>query len=123
VLAHETPRLRRPRRSTVVAAGIATAVGLAAALTLPIVHDERSTSASVDLRGQLQQIADAQDSWHAAHGEYSTSLEALGLGEPAGDVAIVRADDATFCAGGYDSGTRTSVFYTPADGFSSRACP
>lgn len=118
---HDAPP-RRPHRLTVAVAGIVTAVGLATAVTLPIVLNDRSSSASDDLRGQLQQIATAQDSWHDQHGTYSTSLEALGVGEPAGDVAIVRADDASFCVGGYDIGTQTSVFYTPSAGFTSNAC-
>ncbi|WP_432564879.1 hypothetical protein [Kineococcus sp. SYSU DK003] len=119
--AQEPPR--RARRAGVVLAGVVTAAGLATAVTLALVLDDRADRAADDLRGRLQLVADAQTSWHAEHGEYSLSLADLGVGESSGDLAIVSAGADAFCAGAYDGRTDTALFFSPAGGFSGEACP
>ncbi|WP_380156677.1 hypothetical protein [Kineococcus sp. R86509] len=113
---------RRPHRAVVVGAGMLIVLGLASAVTLPVVLEDRASSAATDLREQLQQVATAQDAWRAAHGGYTTQLADLGLAERDDDLAIVQADAGSFCVGAYDPGTRSAVFFSPADGFSSAAC-
>ena len=116
------PATKRSRRLVVVGVGVLTALGLGAALTLPVVLDGRHSSATTTMRAQLHDVATAQSAWKADHGTYTTRLEDLGLEQSGGDLAIVSADEGGFCAGAYDPGTRATVFYSPADGFSDEAC-
>ncbi|WP_328295907.1 hypothetical protein OG218_24970 [Kineococcus sp. NBC_00420] len=113
---------RRPHRAAVVGAGVLIVLGLASAVTLPVVLKDRASSAATSLREQLQQVASAQSVWKTAHGSYTTQLSDLRMREPDGDLAIVRADDSGFCAGAFDEETRTALFYSAAAGFSSTAC-
>ena len=113
---------RRPHRVVVVGVGVLLVLGLASAVTLPVVLDHRASSAATDLHGQLQEVATAQDAWRAAHGGYTTQLADLGLAERDDDLAIVQADEGSFCVGAYDPGTQSAVFYSPDRGFSSTTC-
>lgn len=113
---------RRPHRAVVVGAGVLLVLGLASAVTLPVVLEDRASRAATDLREQLQQVATAQDAWRAAHGDYTTQLADLGLAGRDDDLAIVQADAGSFCVGAYDPGTESAVFYSPARGFSGTTC-
>ncbi|MEZ0163688.1 hypothetical protein AB2L27_02780 [Kineococcus sp. LSe6-4] len=111
-----------PRRAVAVTAGVVTAVALAAAVAFPVVLDGRRSSAAQDLRTDLQRVATAQAAWKDRHGGYSTSLPELGVPAARTDVAIVSAGPDAFCAGAYDDGTRTALFYSSAQGFTATAC-
>lgn len=106
---------KRPHRAVVAGVALLTVLGLATAVTLPIILDDRHSSATTTMRAQLTQIAIAQDVWKAEHGTYTTRLDDLRLVESDGDLAIVHADAAGFCVGAYDSGTNSVLFYS-ADG-------
>lgn len=105
-----------------MAVGGLTALGLAVAVALPIVVDDRRSSAAQDLHTDLQRVATAQAAWKDAHGSYSTSLDDLRVPAARTDVAIVSAGADAFCAGAYDESTRTALFYSSADSWSSRPC-
>ena len=113
---------RRPHRAVVVGAGLLTVLGLAGAVTVAVVREDRESTAAGDLRGRLQQVATAQDGWRASHGSYTARLSDLRVSEREEDLAIVRADATGFCVGAYDSGTRTVAFYSPDGGFSATSC-
>ena len=113
----------RPRRAVVAGAGLLVLVGLAGATGPPRLGGDRDAEAARALRAQVQQVARAQDAWMRAHGTYTTQLGDLGLGEGPGEVAIVRADARSWCAGAYDGRTRTSLFYAVPGGLSATACP
>jgi hypothetical protein len=102
--------------------GGVTALGLAVAVALPIVIDDRRSSVAQDLHTDLQQVATAQTAWRDAHGSYSTSLHDLRVPTARTDVAIVSAGPDAFCAGAYDDDTRTTLFYSTGTSFSSRPC-
>ncbi|GAA0289717.1 hypothetical protein [Kineococcus aurantiacus] len=112
--------VRRPRRARGTLVGAAVTLAVVAALTT--VLDDRSASATEDLRGDLREVAAAQTRWRAGHGSYSTSLEELGVTPGRGDLAIVSAGADGFCAGAYDRRSRTALFYAPATGLTDRAC-
>lgn len=112
----------RPHRAVVVGVGLLTVLGLATAVTLPVVLDDRGTTAATAMRGRLEQVAAAQDAWRTEHGTYTTRLADLGLADREGDVAIVQADEDSFCVGAYDGRTRTSLFYSVPGSLSTGAC-
>ncbi|GAB3466611.1 hypothetical protein AB1207_18200 [Kineococcus endophyticus] len=121
-MSRTAPTPQGPRRAVVVAVGGVTALGLAVAVALPIVVDGRRSSAAQDLHADLQRVATAQAAWKDEHGTYSTSLHDLAVPTARTDVAIVSAGADAFCAGAYDESTRTALFYSSDDSWSTHPC-
>ncbi|WP_432540378.1 hypothetical protein [Kineococcus sp. SYSU DK002] len=110
---------RRPRRVAALGAGLAAVLAL---LAVPAARDARADHATDRLREQLGRVVAAEAAFAEAHGSFSASLDELGVTGARAELAIVSAGPDGYCAGAYDGRTRTALFYSPAGGFSPRAC-
>lgn len=116
------PAARRAHPAVAVAVGVALLATLAGSVTLPVLLGSRTAQAGTTLRAELTDVDVAQQQYRDRHGGYADDLAALAL--PAGDhdLALVRAGQLGYCVGAYDGASDTTLFYSPAEGFSSRSC-
>jgi type IV pilus assembly protein PilA len=99
-------------------------LGILAAIAIPVFLNQRAEAADLEVKKDLQAVASAQHQVMANTGTYTLDPLALGIPEPASDVAIVAADSYDFCLAGrpHGDGGATVWFYSLGGGMSTTPC-
>ncbi|WP_432509356.1 type IV pilin protein [Kineococcus auxinigenes] len=93
------------------ALGALSTAGVVASVAIPVFLHERAQAADERVQADLRAVAGAQEAFWNAHGTYAPDPAALGVAEPASDVAVLFADAGGYCLGGRDAEGRGSVWY------------
>ncbi|WP_432533487.1 type IV pilin protein [Kineococcus arenarius] len=93
------------------ALGAVSTAGVVASVAIPVVLHQRAQAADERVQADLRAVAGAQEAFWNAHGTYAPDPGALGVAEPASEVAVLFADAGWYCLGGRDPGGRGSVWY------------